>query len=269
MSQNNEQIKQAHDVIYSAVYAKSLATKEQMEQLKLYIMKFFFASKTGVFFDSGLEYVLYKELGEVKKLIANDLIVYDGKNELFNARKFLESTEFKARQYEPMIDFTKDKVIIENTIIKGVSIPKHKLNMAKPFGNLDLKKEIDRNIHGAGLKKIYDHILNIWCSKNAELNEYLLNFFACTFGGRKLRKCLYSQTNLERCGRGTILNFINAILGSAMFKTSSIETITKYTKPLEGCLFVNFDELPVGSDNFKTVNDSLKTLSTEPTFLLS
>ena len=121
--------------------------------------------------------------------------MFEGKNELFNARNYLEGTQFKGVQYQPSIDFTKDKVFTENVIIKGVKIEKNKLNMAKCFGSLEFTKEINRKLSGAGLKMIYNHIENIWCSKNAELNEYLLNFFACTFGGRKLRKCLYSQTN--------------------------------------------------------------------------
>ena len=98
------------------------------------------------------------------------------------------------------------------------------------------------------------------------MNEYILNWFACTIGGRKLRKMIYSQTSQERCGRGTILNFINAILGKAMLKTSSVETIIKYTKEFEGCLMINLDELPVSQENFKNINDALKILSTEPTF---
>ena len=53
---------QAYEVIYSATHAKSLATKERVEELKAYIMKFFFASGIGVFYDTGLDYRFYDQV---------------------------------------------------------------------------------------------------------------------------------------------------------------------------------------------------------------
>jgi hypothetical protein len=50
-----------------------------------------------------------------------------------------------------------------------------------------------------------------------------------------------------------------------MNKTNSVETITTYSKPFEGCCLLNFDELP-HSENFKGLQDRLKGLITEPTF---
>ena len=264
------QTKKIHDVIYSASHAKTLAKEESIEDLKSYIKQFFFCYGTDVFYKSGCEYSL-RSLEDAKKEIAKDLCIYKyfdkGKQELFDARKFLESSEFKDNQYAPDIDFTKSKLFDQKEIMEGIEITRKKINMAKQFSPLDFKKQIDRNKYKDDIQKIYNHILNIWCSKNKELNEYILNWFACTFGGRKLRKMIYSQTNFERCGRGTIINFVNSILGKTMHKTSSVEEIIKYTKAFEGCLLINLDELPVSQENFKNVNDSLKTLSTEPTFI--
>ena len=94
------------------------------------------------------------------------------------------------------------------------------------------------------VKLITDHILNVLSSGNKEECEYILNFIDCTFEGRKLRKAIYWQS-VERTGKGTLLNFINIILGKRMYKTSSTEDILKYTKPFEGCALLNFDELPI------------------------
>ena len=51
-----------------------------------------------------------------------------------------------------------------------------------------------------------------------------------------------------------------------VYETSSVETLTTYTKPMEGCALVNFDELPVEGSNWKSVSDKLKSLITEPEF---
>ena len=68
--------------------------------------------------------------------------------------------------------------------------------MAKPL-NFDIikgkpinqTKELKNNIDF-----IYNHILNILCCKNKEVNNYVLNFISSSFKGRKLRKALYLQS---------------------------------------------------------------------------
>ena len=57
--QQEQPQKQPHDVIYSALYAKTLATKDKIEQLKAYLSKFFFAYANDVFYDNGEKYQLY------------------------------------------------------------------------------------------------------------------------------------------------------------------------------------------------------------------
>ena len=100
------------------------------------------------------------------------------------------------------------------------------------------------------------------------MNTFLI-FFVLVYtsiGGRKVRKALIFQS-AERTGKGQILNgLLNSILGQRMFKCNSIENIVKYSKPFEGCCLLNFDELP-HCDNYKGVQDMLKGLITEPTFI--
>jgi hypothetical protein len=95
-----------------------------------------------------------------------------------------------------------------------------------------------------------------------------MNFLACSVTGkRKLRKALYLPCSTERAGRGTVLNFINTVIGDRMYKTSSVEEILKYSKNFEGTSLINFDELPTDSNNYKSIGDSMKGLVTEPTFI--
>ena len=112
---------------------------------------------------------------------------------------------------------------------------------------------------------IHSHFLNVLSNHDEKLCTYILNFIACSFAGRKLRKALYFQSD-ERTGKGIIFNdLLNKILGDRMHKTNSIETITKYTKPLEGISLLNLDELP-HTENFKGLQDIMKGMITEPTF---
>jgi hypothetical protein len=70
----------------------------------------------------------------------------------------------------------------------------------------------------------------------------------------------------EGTGKGLIVGgLFKNIMGDALFKTSSTESITKYTKNFEGCALINFDELPA-ADNKKEISDCLKSLITEGTF---
>jgi hypothetical protein len=256
------------NIQFTTSYAKKFADANDIDGLKKYIQQFFYSHTGDIFFRDKNRYILI-DLVCAKKKLPNDLIVYKtiGKKtvEAFNARNYLESTEFREKEYMQTIDFSKDEIFTKTETIRNVPIELNYINMAKPLANLDFNKKINKKKVKDGLNAVYNHILNIWCSKNAELNEWILNFLACTLNGRKVRKILYSQCT-ERCGRGIIISFIQSILGEAMYKTSSIEEITLYTKNFEGCLFVNFDELPVSNENFKPINDKLKILSTENDF---
>lgn len=62
------------------------------------------------------------------------------------------------------------------------------------------------------------------------------------------------------------MNFLNLILGWRMCKTSSSETVSKYTRSYKGCSLVNLDEIPIDQGSFRSIRDALKNLVTEPTF---
>ena len=181
---------------------------------------------------------------------------------------FLKSTEFMDLDYKPIIDFTTDELIIsKDKRIRGFTFKENYLNMAKPFnhdvitGNpIQQTPELKQNIN-----LIYKHIKEVLCNNETKSYEYVLNFIACSFGGRKLRKALLLQSK-ERTGKGMIINdVLKKILGDRMCKTNSTESILKFTKTFEGCCLLNFDELP-HCDNYKGLQDCLKGLITEPKF---
>jgi len=274
-TKTKEKVLQKHDIIFDEFYAKTLIDNEEIAKVEAYVKQFFFRYKKDIFVFDGLTFDLYSQL-DATKMIPNDLsITFSVPDEAtkkfktveFSVSKYLKSTDFMKDNYKPIIDFTKPKIFKQVNTIRGVKFEEHFLNMAKPY-KIDINSpmvEITPFIKDQ-LQKIDDHLFNVLCSKNKKSFEFNKNFFACTFAGRKLRKCLYWQS-AERSGKGIFLNdLIKPILGDSMYKTSSVETITTYTKPFEGCVLVNADELPVEGSNWKCVADKLKGLITEPDF---
>ena len=263
------------DIKFDVVYLKSLLDTDKIKELEAYLRKFFFRYKTEIFFFDGVVFELYEQY-KALKLIPNDCVlekmVADEETKKFkkfsyNVKAYLQSTDFMQYEYQPSIDFSQGLIYTQERTINTVIIKEAFLNMAKPM-RIDVNSppvKITDEIKG-GLELIDKHLYEIWCSKNNDAYEFVMNFIACTLGGRKVRKCIYLQTP-ERLGKGIIINgLLGGILGDRMCKTSSTETIEKYTKPMEGCALVNFDELPVEGSNWKSVSDKLKSLITEPEF---
>lgn len=262
------------NIIFSTIHAKQLIDTNQIEATKTYIKQFFFKSGKYIFFYDGTTFICHKR-ENAAMLIPRDLKTsalvpneYTKKfeNQVFNVNTYIMESEFMSIDYTPTISFMEPKIIIKKITINGHEVNKHFMNMAKPMNHSFTTIPSNRTSHvEKGLKMVYDHINEVLCSSNDVLFEYVLNFFCASFGGRKLRKALLMQSN-ERTGKGQILNgLLNTILGERMHKCSSIEQITTYTKPFEGRCLLNFDELPHG-DNFKGLQDCLKSLITEPTF---
>jgi hypothetical protein len=244
---------------FDTMHLKQLVDTSKFDEAKAYIGKFFFTSGPNIFFFDGNTFILEETRTAINR-IPND-IKFKSNLSSFDARQYIKNAEFMANDYTPTIDFSKGRFFVGKHTVNDIEIETKFVNMAKPFA-IDVTKKVKKH---KDIKLIYDHIFNIWCSKNEEMNTWVLNFIACTLGGRKLRKAIYSQCS-ERCGRGTIIEFLSKILGNAVWKTNSVETITKYTKPFEGTLLLNLDEMPVDGGNFKSIADACKGLITESTF---
>jgi exonuclease VII small subunit len=110
----------------------------------------------------------------------------------------------------------------------------------------------------------FDHIKEIICSGDEYEYDVVRKFFASSCVGHKLKVALVWQSK-EQTGKGTVLNYMNNLLGKRMCKTSSVETVEHYTKPFEGCSLINLDELPVfGTSKF--LQDKMKSHITEEFF---
>lgn len=262
------------NITFSTIHAKQLIDTKQIEAVKTYIKQFFYKHKIHIFFYDGSKFICY-EREQAIKLIPDDLKMsqlipneYTKKFEkqTFDAKKYLMESEFMSIDYTPTISFMQPKIFTKKTTLNEQEVTEYFMNMAKPVNqsltSIPSKRTTDVE---KCLKIVYDHIYEVLCSCSDVLFEYVLNFICASFFGRKLRKALLLQSN-ERTGKGQILNgLLNTILGERMYKTNSVETIMKYSKPFEGCCLLNFDELP-HSENFKGLQDSLKALITEPTF---
>ena len=263
-------------IVFDRKYCKKLLDAEKVQEAKNYLKYFFFSYQNKIFFFNGYEFILYNR-DDAIKLIPSDfkisIVVPNEHTKKFEKEEislisFLKSTDFMDLEYKPTINFKNDNLIFtENKRIRGFNFEENYLNMAKPF-NYDIitgkpikqTEELTNN-----LNLIYNHIKCVLCSNDVNSYEYVLNFIACTFGGRKLRKALMLQSK-ERTGKGMIINdILKQTLGDRMFKTNSVESIMKYSKPFEGCCLINFDELP-HCDNYKGMQDCLKSLITEPEF---
>lgn len=255
--------------VFSLKHLKGLVDSNRFDEANEYIKEYFFNSGAKVYFRNGNtnQFVLYSDV-DALKLISNDLVAtenrYGQKVVIYNAKKFLASTDFKALDYIPTIDFSTEEVKFTKPNRGGVPI--NYINMAKPKPSFD-SIQADRTRLKDELNFVYTHIKTVWANDDTEIYNWILNFLACSMTGkRKLRQCLYLPCNTERAGRGSILNFINAIIGERMYKTSSTEELLKYNKNFEGRSLINFDELPTDGGSFRSVSDTLKALITEPTF---
>ncbi len=148
--------------------------------------------------------------------------------------------------------------------LRGFGIKYTYLNMKKDLP-LNYNKVITKTEDNMkGVQMFFDHIKEILCSNIEEEYSVVKKFLASSCAGHKVKIALYMQS-LEQSGKGTVLNFMNKLLGSRMCKTSNTETVERYNKEFEGCTLINLDELPVAGTN-KPLQDILKALITEPTF---
>jgi hypothetical protein len=261
-----------YDIVFSNVHLKSLVQESKFELAESYVNTFFFKYGVNCFHFDGAEssFKLYK-LNEIADLIGRDIkktyYVEDKKRD-YRIHEYLKSASFMDQNYRPTINYRRSRVFIESKIIAGLAINQQYVNMKRPFAFDDFteKHKTRDKKFTAKLQLIYDHVKKVLCGNNDEQYEFTLNFVACTFGGRKVRKALYWQST-ERTGKGMFIEgVLKRILGDSMFKTSSVECVTTYTKDMEGRLLINIDEMPVDTNDFKNVTDKMKSLITERTF---
>jgi hypothetical protein len=267
-----EEIKR-YDVLFDLDHLKYLLNGNNfMVNVPIYMNKFFFRYGSDIFFDNGETFELltrqeamnkipdqYKKQVVITQNNGKEKTIDLSLKSYFGHELFLKTPETKLT-----IDYNQDYKFTSVDYIKGFDVE---------INNLNMKKDLPRNYNKVvelteenkkGVKMFFDHIKNVICS--GDLTEYdtVKKFFASCCVGHKLKFALLWQSK-EQTGKGTVLNFINELLGKRMVKTSSIENVERYTKIFEGASLINLDELPV-SGTSKTLQDTLKALITEPTF---
>ncbi|MCP4059140.1 MAG: hypothetical protein GY738_17865 [Pseudoalteromonas sp.] len=257
-----------------------LLEQNKIEEVKDYINQYFFNMGSDYFF-KNYQKELCNETGRVKgyvetydyldflkicKIVPDDLdnlkFLRDNKFKLcddnkFSVRKYLKSSQFinLKNQTTRILDFNLPRGI---NLIEGDKY----LNMIKPLG-IEEKNDFQPETFKKEINLINNHLYEVLCSKDKYQYEYLLNFISFSSKAVKVKSAIYFES-MEQTGKGIYFNFINRILGDRMLKTSSVETITKYTQSLEGRTLVNFDEVP--SSGKYDIADRMKSYITEPTF---
>lgn len=262
-----------HDVLFDLDHLKNLLySKNFIVDVPNYLNKFFFRYGNDIFYDNGETYELLSR-EEAKNKIPDQykksviITTKDGKEKsidmslksYFGHELFLKTYETKLT-----INYKKEFKFVDSQYIKGFEVKYNYLNMKK-----ELPRNYDRKIqlteeNKKGVKMFFDHIKTIICSGDEEEYNTTIKFFASSCVGHKVKFALLWQSK-EQTGKGTILNYMNDLLGKRMVKTSSVENVERYTKIFEGASLINLDELPV-SGTSKTLQDTMKALITEPKF---
>ena len=275
---NMSNLKSIKYAYFSIDTLHNILTKDTIEDAKKYLHKFVFKVSGGYLLCHYMDEIQKIAFRFLKKVDLKDFFPSDLENECekvckvkniahFNVLRYLQSTEFCKKRFLTTVNLQTTKRILKEKVNVGDGqvIKMKSINLAGCLG-IDTKKmdKIELKKFKKEIKLINDHILNVWCSGNESMNEYCLNFLAHSVAGHKVRTCLYLQSK-ERSGKGVILNLFKSMLRDRMCKTSSAETVVKYTKPFEGCCLVNLDEVPV-QGSYKDYQDKLKSLITEPKF---
>ena len=264
---------------------------EHIKKAKEYIGSYFFPTDQGIFHFNfkKQEFTPVKKALLIPNFIARDVIKKvkiteenkvprkDGyyistktKNQvIFKLTDYLDSIEFLDVKFDITIDPSSDQRIIEKTIrVGGQRIKSKYINMMpsriynySPYADFDDKIKEKCNL-------MLKHIHDVWANGNKKVYDYIINWLSCTAVGRKVRTYLYLQSN-ERTGKSFPIEFFaQYVFGERVcLMTSDTKCIYEWTKPLEGRLLANFNELPCESlGHWRGVMDKLKSLTTESKF---
>jgi hypothetical protein len=242
-----------------------------MRDVSTYINKFFFKHGSKVFFDNG-KFFECLTLEDAKRKIPDEYtrsftIKIGDKiktkeirlNAYFTHEMFLSTPEKKLT-----IDYNKDIKFQNIEHIRGFEQVYNCLNMKK-----DLPRDYNRKIEiadfkTAGVEAFFNHIKLIICSNDDDEYDTTIKFLASSIMGHKVKIALLWQSK-EQTGKGTVLNYLNELLGERMYKTFDAEQVEKYTKKFKSFTLLNFDELPVFGTN-KMLQDKMKAQITEDEF---
>jgi hypothetical protein len=261
-----------HDVIFDIVHLKKLLHSNNfMIDIPNYINKFFFKYGSKVFFDNGenfecltIEDAKRKIPDEYSRNITTRIGDKSKTKEIRLNSYFTHEMFLSTHETTLTIDYNKDIKFQSIRHIRGFEQIYNCLNMKKDLPR-DYTRKIEMNdFKKSGVEAFFNHIKLIICSSDQDEYDTTIKFLSSSIFGHKVKIALLWQSK-EQTGKGTVLNYLNDLLGSRMYKTSDSEQVEKYTKAFEGCTLLNFDELPVFGTN-KMLQDKMKAQITESEF---
>jgi hypothetical protein len=114
------------------------------------------------------------------------------------------------------------------------------------------------------VKKVLNHILNVWCSKSEKQYAYVLNWIAHACTGHKMKSALYLKSG-EGTGKSIIISFlVYMVIGENLgLITSRANQLLGFNSLLLEKILVVLEELPNESkQNWHSLSDFLKDLVT-------
>ncbi len=143
-------------------------------------------------------------------------------------------------------------------------IHKGKFNIWTPFKADKQDIVYDENY----VKPLLDYILEILSTNNKEIFKYIISWVRhiCKYPETKTGKILVFQSNKQRAGKGTFVNWLHSyVFGGTHSSTTSFDKLTRgFNSFLMNKSFILVDELPTTSKTFHALFDKVKNMSTEP-----
>ncbi len=209
----------------------------------------------------------------IKKDTETDLYTPIGLKDLDTLKFYYISKNKKSGEEEEVftnVGYLMDKCKIQ-TYAEIVSEPrkdvihKGKFNIWTPFKADKKDIEYDENY----VKPLLDYILEILSSNNEEIFKYIISWVRhiCKYPEKKTGKILVFQSNKQRAGKGTFVNWLHSyVFGGTHSYTTSFDKLTRgFNSFLINKSFILIDELPTTSKTFHALFDKVKNMSTEPT----
>ena len=129
-TEKSEQILKAYDIKFSVMYLKKLVDEaNEMNELK---------AAQQYKRDKAME-LIPDDIRKTFKKIEGDKVI---KTEII-IKNYLKSTDFYEKEYEPVVDFSKQQIFNQSENIRGVDIDYNYLNMGKPLPFFISNKDID------------------------------------------------------------------------------------------------------------------------------
>ena len=208
----------------------------------------------------------------IKKDTETDLYNPIGLKDLDTLKFYYISKNKKSGEEEEVftnVGYLMDKCKIQ-TYAEIVSEPRKdvihigKFNIWTPFKADKKDIEYDENY----VKPLLDYILEILSTNNEEIFKYIISWVRhiCKYPEKKTGKILVFQSNKQRAGKGTFVNWLHSyVFGGTHSCTTSFDKLTRgFNSFLMNKSFILVDELPTTSKTFHALFDKVKNMSTEP-----